>query len=166
MTVRPVMFWKAVALCFGLAAAGYPHAQETRDPTQPPRIGPAALPVGTTPSEGLTVMVRNGKPHLVVGTRWYAVGESVGHLRIDRITETEVWMYDGNALIKTPRFAGISRSMTDCDTSSTSSTAAATVGSPATNGTIHIQTHSPAPVPQPGRTADAERVINTVKCTP
>lgn len=166
MTVRAVLLVNAVVLGLGVAAAGGVHAQDARDPTQPPRIGPAALPGGTTPSEGLTVMVRDGKPHLVVGTRWYAVGESVGHLRIDRITETEVWMHDGSSLIKTPRFAGISRATADCDRSSTPFTTAATVGSPVTDGTIQIQTHSPAPAPQPGHPADAGRVSNTVKCTP
>jgi hypothetical protein len=59
--------------------------------------------------EGMTVLVRNNKPYLVVGTRLYAVGDKVGMMRVDRITESEVWLHDGRALLKVPRFAGIER---------------------------------------------------------
>ena len=36
-------------------------------------------------------------------------GDKVGNLRLERITEKEVWFHDGRALIKVPRFAGIER---------------------------------------------------------
>jgi hypothetical protein len=69
--------------------------------------------MATTPSaagvEGMTVMVRDDKPYLVVGTRQYAPGDKVGNLRLERITEKEVWFHDGNAVIKVQRFAGIER---------------------------------------------------------
>lgn len=85
-------------------------AQDMRDPTVPPPDKgsgvAAASPMGV---EGMTVLVRDGKPYLVVGTRLYATGESVGSLRVDRITETEVWLRDATKLIKVPRFAGIER---------------------------------------------------------
>lgn len=83
-------------------------AQEGRDPTIAPgeaaAVGPS--PVG---EEGMTVLVRDGKSYLVVGTRLYAVGDKVGMMRVDRITESEVWLHDGRAQIKVPRFAGIER---------------------------------------------------------
>lgn len=83
-------------------------AQDGRDPTVAP--GESAA-VGSTPIgvEGMTVLVRDNKPYLVVGTRLYAVGEKVGMMRVDRITESEVWLHDGRALLKVPRFAGIER---------------------------------------------------------
>lgn len=83
-------------------------AQEGRDPT----IAPGATTAAPAPAmgvEGMTVLVRDGKPYLVVGTRLYAVGDKVGMMRVERISESEVWLHDGRALIKVPRFVGIER---------------------------------------------------------
>ncbi len=83
-------------------------AQEARDPTVAPGEAGTAVqsPTGV---EGMTVLVRGDKTYLVVGTRLYAPGDKVGNLRVERITETEVWFHDGSALTKVPRFAGIER---------------------------------------------------------
>ncbi len=84
-------------------------AQEAlRDPTVAPGESGAATqsPGGT---EGMTVLVRDDKPYLMVGARLYAPGDKVGNLRVERITEKEIWFHDGNTLIKVPRFAGIER---------------------------------------------------------
>lgn len=90
-------------------------AQELRDPTlAPPEAGAvaggtaSASPLG---GEGMTVVVRNGKSFLAVGTRLYAPGQKVGQMRIERITETEVWLREGGELRKVPRFTGIQRSV-------------------------------------------------------
>lgn len=108
----PVLMPLLMAACmttFGTAAV----AQDLRDPTRAPAAleaapseTPDALPVG---SEGLSVVVRDGKPMLVVGTRLHAVGQQVGSYKIERITETEVWLRDGKGLRKLPRFGGIQR---------------------------------------------------------
>ncbi len=91
-----VMAWPALAQLGG------------RDPTlEPPEK--AADVSGGTGIEGMSIMVRDGKPHLVVGTRWYAVGDKVGTMRVERLSETEVWLHDGVKLIKIARFAGIQR---------------------------------------------------------
>lgn len=94
-----------LALLLGAAPAA---AQESRDPTiAPAETGAAgASPTGT---EGMTVLMRDGAPYLVVGTRLYAPGDKVGNLRVERISETEVWFHDGTALIKVARFGGIVR---------------------------------------------------------
>lgn len=90
------------------------QAQALRDPTQPPPemgSGPmVAANAGPLGSDGMAVIVRGGKPFLVVGSRLYAPGQRVGPARIERITETEVWLREGKALHKVPRFAGIQRS--------------------------------------------------------
>ncbi|MBI2749235.1 MAG: hypothetical protein HYX43_07845 [Burkholderiales bacterium] len=93
----------ALLLC-ALSAA----AQDSRDPTVAP---PESAAVGASPMgvEGMTVLVRDGKPYLVVGTRLYAVGDKVGAMRVDRITESEVWLHDGRAPTRVPRFTGIER---------------------------------------------------------
>lgn len=96
----------ALELSLGVTMA---FAQEMRDPTVAPGT-PSAMPgLATAGSEGMTVLVRDGKPYLVVGTRLYGVGDTVGIMRVDRITESEVWLHDGRTLIKAPRFAGIQR---------------------------------------------------------
>lgn len=99
-------------LCWLLCASVLANAQEARDPTVPPAaVRSAAADMGTPVSEieGMTVLVRDGKTYLMVGSRWYGVGDKVGQMRIDRITENEVWLHDGRALLKVPRFAGIEK---------------------------------------------------------
>jgi hypothetical protein len=94
---------------FMLLNTAFTTAQEaSRDPTVAPAEtgAPNASPAG---AEGMTVLVRDDKPYLVVGARLYAPGDKVGNLRVERITEREIWFHDGSALIKAPRFAGIER---------------------------------------------------------
>lgn len=92
-----------------LLLCGLPvSAQEGRDPTMAPGAA-AAVNAPVMGVEGMTVLVRDGKSYLVVGTRLYAVGDKVGIMRVERISESEVWLHDGRALVKVPRFAGIER---------------------------------------------------------
>lgn len=102
-TVGMQVFGSALLLC-GLSVL----AQDGRDPTRPPGEA-AAVNAPAMGVEGMTVLVRDGKPYLVVGTRLYAVGDKVGLMRVERISEAEVWLHDGRTLIKVPRFAGIER---------------------------------------------------------
>ena len=97
-----------LALALLLNALPLAAQEAARDPTVAPgetgiaNQSPAGL-------EGMTVLVRDGKPYLMVGARLYAPGDKVGNLRVERIAEKEVWFHDGTALIKVPRFAGIER---------------------------------------------------------
>ena len=92
------------------------HAQGQRDPTVP--RASSGLSAFGTPGDALaptldagppSVIVRNGKPFLVVGTRLVAQGQTLGDARVERITETEIWLREGGQLRKVPRFAGIQR---------------------------------------------------------
>lgn len=110
-TARLVLLPALMVLC-GLTPA---LAQE-RDPTEPPAqvFGAAGGVTSTSPknpwgNEGTAVVVRDGKSYLVVDTRLYAPGQKVGPWRIERITETEVWLKDGAVRRKVPRFDGIER---------------------------------------------------------
>jgi hypothetical protein len=97
------------AVAIALLLNGLPlSAQQARDPTVEPAENTSG---GQMPKavEGMSVLVRGDQSFLVVGTRLYGPGDTVGNLRVERITETEVWLHDGNALIKVPRFAGITR---------------------------------------------------------
>jgi hypothetical protein len=102
--------WQA-CLSLLLACAGAASAQTLRDPTLPPAwTSPGAGPAAAAPSEEApAILMRDGKPYLMDGSRLYAVGQKIGHLRIERITETEVWLADGNKMHKLPRFAGVER---------------------------------------------------------
>jgi hypothetical protein len=103
-------------VCWGLVLSV--QAQVPRDPTQPPvemgSEGAAKTEAGPLESEGVAVIVRNGKPYLVSGTRLYAVGQTMGHMRIERITETEVWLKEGAVLRKVPRFSGVAAPVPSC----------------------------------------------------
>lgn len=97
-----------LALVLLLGALPVRAQDMARDPTVAPgETGSvSASPAGV---EGMTVLVRGDRPYLVVGTRQYAPGDSVGNLRLERIAEREIWFHDGRAVIKVPRFAGIER---------------------------------------------------------
>jgi len=101
----------ALAGCTAVLLMGHwPAAAQdaSRDPTVAPSETGTAIP-SPAGVEGMTVLVREDKPYLMVGARLYAPGDKVGNLRIERITEKEIWFHDGSALIKVPRFAGIER---------------------------------------------------------
>jgi hypothetical protein len=101
-------------LCF----AGQVNAQDLRDPTLPPAEARLASPAedgkaGSPALAAMTIIVRDGRPYLAVGTRLYAQGEKLGQARVERITETEVWLREGKVLRKVLQFQGIERHNTD-----------------------------------------------------
>jgi hypothetical protein len=93
-----------------------PSMAQERDPTRPPAgaftqappPGEAAKPA-LPEVDSAAVVVREGKPYLVSGTRLFAVGQSIGPYKIERIGETEVWLRNGKELRKIQRFSGIER---------------------------------------------------------
>lgn len=98
-----------------LLVAG-PAAAQERDPTVPPAgtyTQPAAPGVVAKPAlsevDAGAVLVYDGKPYLVSGTRLYGVGQSLGPYKIERIGETEIWLRNGKELRKIHRFSGIER---------------------------------------------------------
>ncbi|MDP2371304.1 hypothetical protein [Rhodoferax sp.] len=91
------------------------HAQVLRDPTVAPvgvrGVEPTTVAdVGGAATAAMAVIRRDGKPHLVVGTRLVAQGQLVGQARIERISETELWLREGAVLRKLPMFSGVQRS--------------------------------------------------------
>lgn len=97
-----------------------------RDPMQVPLApAPAATPrtsqhapsVSAMPAEqfdGPVSFIRvNGKPHLVVGTRLLGVGQMLGQARIERISETELWLREGQNTRKLALFHGVERRPND-----------------------------------------------------
>jgi hypothetical protein len=105
---------RSVLVVLSILAGNALQAQTLRDPTQAPADavpGPDGAVVSSSPlgDDGVAVVVRGGKPYLVSGTRLYAVGQKIGASRIERISETEVWLRNGTELQKIQRFAGIQR---------------------------------------------------------
>jgi hypothetical protein len=90
---------------------GLLNAQSLRDPTLPPAAAGLAAtgPGASNEQAAMGVIVRDGRPYLVADTRLYAQGEKLGKARIERISETEVWLREGGVLRKVPQFAGIQR---------------------------------------------------------
>lgn len=109
-TCRTGLALAALALAGLLAPA---QAQDLRDPTIPPSAGGAAPGASAQSSwggeGGMSVIVRDGKAGLVVGTRVVQPGQKVGPWNLERITETEVWLRNGATLRKVSRFSGIQR---------------------------------------------------------
>jgi hypothetical protein len=113
MNALPLVARARVGVMALLLLACSAMAQEARDPTlAPPEASSTpGEPGKPAPAAGMAVVVQDGKPHLVVGTRLVAVGQKVGNARIERITETEVWLREGKQLRKLQRFSGIQRSV-------------------------------------------------------
>ena len=102
-------------LATGLLSGAGLHAQGLRDPTVPPAGAlasdtPAVVDSSAPVAGAMSVIVRNGQPHLVVGSRLYAQGQMFGQTKIERISETEVWLREGSTSRKVPMFAGVQRS--------------------------------------------------------
>ena len=101
--------------CFLFALVATGAAQTLRDPTIPPAEAGAGVtlpggPKSPASTQGpMSVIVRNGKAYVMVGTRLYAVGQKLGQARIERISETEIWLREDGVLRKVPQFAGIQR---------------------------------------------------------
>jgi len=118
--------FRLALLAFGFAALlSGAAAQSLRDPTQAPAgagmtpdkssggsINGGPLSPDGVSSGGFTIIVRNDKPHLAVGTRLYAQGQKLGNATIERITETAVWLREGRDLRKITQFTGIERRVT------------------------------------------------------
>ncbi len=87
-------------------------AQVTRDPTRPPLFsgtgGGASAPQRAA-SAPWSLLYVDGKPHVVAGTRLYAEGQMLGAARIERITETEVWLREGGRLRKVAHYPSVRR---------------------------------------------------------
>lgn len=101
----------------GLALAA--SAQPVRDPTAPPSAerapsGAAANPaqpgsVDPGPVGSLGVIVRDGKPYVLSGTRLYGSGQMLGAAQIERISETEIWLREDGELRRIARYGAVQR---------------------------------------------------------
>ena len=109
---RKLSWLIALALCFGSSLV---NAHSQRDPTVPPPFSEAELAaIASETSIGIesgdmTIVVRNGLPYLVIGNLFYTEGDTIGPVRIERITETEIWLSEAGILRKLSMFPSIQR---------------------------------------------------------
>ena len=111
-----VLRQRAMLLLGAALGLSSPLAQAQRDPTEPPaalglpgaEVAAPAGPLGGA-AGGSAMLVRDGKPYLMVGTRLHGPGDQLGDARIERITETEVWLREGTSVRKISQFEGIER---------------------------------------------------------
>ncbi len=95
-----------------------------RDPTQPPAA--YAAPVGgarqridvVKPDHLVTV---NGVRFLVWNSRRYAVGDMIDGVRVERISESEIWLRSTDGVRKLAIFSGIEKRPPNSDTPTNSS---------------------------------------------
>lgn len=101
-----------------LAASAFAQPAPVRDPTVPPAAAAApgsgadagnAGVEGPLGGSGTNVVQRDGKSYLVVGSRLVAPGQMIDGYKLERITETEIWLRDATGVTKVPRFTGIQR---------------------------------------------------------
>ncbi|MBY0468895.1 MAG: hypothetical protein K2Q07_07950 [Burkholderiaceae bacterium] len=110
----------AWAAALGLAVTVLPavaqNAPALRDPMVPPlsiarpAANPGVLDATTepppTPQQLLTV---DGKRYVVDGRRRLGVGDALGGTRIERITDSAVWVRDGHTVTRLPFYGGVTK---------------------------------------------------------
>lgn len=106
---QPILMGVALFLALGTGIS-----QTLRDPTlPPPQIVPGRTAAEIKPlsidTGSLTIIVRDGRRYVVLGTRLYAQGQRLGSTRIERINETEVWFLEDGVVHKVSKFPGIQR---------------------------------------------------------
>ena len=114
-------FASVIVSVFGWVIVGYigvgagpANAQNLRDPTVAPAeagfVTPESSQNSTLVDTGATaIVVREGRSYVVIGTRLYASGQQLGSARIERISETEIWLRENGVLRKVPHYAGVVR---------------------------------------------------------
>jgi hypothetical protein len=90
------------------------QAQTLRDPTvAPSSVAVPAQPksdvAGKYDSKVLSVMVVDGRPFVMAGSRLYAQGDKLGQATVERISETQIWLREGKQLRKIDLYSGVRR---------------------------------------------------------
>ena len=107
---------KCLTVCAFLFAVTISGAQSLRDPTIPPVVQsavktPAVVSALSIGKGSPSIIVRGGRPYVVLESNLYAEGQHYGSVFIERIGETEVWFREHNVLYKIPRFSGIQKNI-------------------------------------------------------
>ena len=112
-TCMPCLAWALAIATMALPAAAQ-SAPALRDPMVPPlAIARPAAATGSledapqpAPQQLLTV---NGQRYVVDGRRRLGVGDALGSTRIERITDSAVWVRDGNTVTRLPFYGSVTK---------------------------------------------------------
>jgi len=114
-TDMPCLAWALAIATTALPAAAH-SAPTLRDPMVPPlAIARPAAATGSledapqptpTPQQLLTI---NGQRYVVDGRRRLGVGDALGSTRIERITDSAVWVRDGNTVTRLPFYGSVTK---------------------------------------------------------
>ncbi len=90
------------------------RAETLRDPTAIPRAPASAVAHGGSGGMGvrelpLALLVADGKPFVMFDSRLFTVGDKLGSARIERITESEIWLREGKESRKISLYPGVQR---------------------------------------------------------
>ncbi|MDH5709602.1 MAG: hypothetical protein OEY75_10855 [Hylemonella sp.] len=115
-----------------LAWCGASFAQGRVDPTIPAtglgqsdsRSDAKSRPRHVAIQTEMTIVVIDGQPHLAQDGRLYAQGQQMGRSKIERITETEIWLRQGGRLRKITFFSGVTRRVLAAETTACVSSSA------------------------------------------
>lgn len=109
----------ALPLAMLIATAALPAAAQNaplRDPMVPPLsiARPAANPgvldaASEPPPAPQQLLTVNGKRYVVDGRRRLGVGDALGGTRIERITDSAVWVRDGNTVTRLPFYGSVTK---------------------------------------------------------
>ncbi len=147
-THLPAPAW-ALALAMSTMAlpASAQNATALRDPMVPPlaiarpATSPGSVEVAPepppTPQQLLTV---DGRRYVVDGRRRLGVGDALGGTRIERITDSAVWVREGNTVTRLPFYGGVVKH----NVSGLPASAPAARSRPKTS-TLHPSTRSESP---------------------
>ena len=124
MSRRPMKYHRHGAaawrcLLAALLAPAIPLAfAQPRDPMQPPpalrpAVSSAALPERPALPDSAQVLIVDGKPFALIGSRRYAQGARVGSgpeaLVVERVNEHGVWLRSREGLHALPMLSGVSK---------------------------------------------------------
>ena len=127
MSVKAPFFLRAMAIGFipfsimQVSAQGVANPT-SRDPTKSPAVFSISTGERAAPKSILkprNIVIVGGTRYLVWNSRRYAVGESIDGARIEKISETEVWLRGAEGLQKFGLYTGIDKRPTSTTASAT-----------------------------------------------
>lgn len=107
------MLLLAVSAVLAVAVQAAEPELPLRDPMQPPAAARPVLPASAdAPAPAAVVrqiLVVDGKPHVVEGTRLRGVGDKLGEARIERFEDSAVWVRENGQLRRLSLFGTVTR---------------------------------------------------------